>query len=155
MVDGVLLVVDAYEGPQAQTRFVLRKALENGLSPVIVINKVDRDHSDPEGVQEKVLELLLELGATEEQFELLVSNIDWDNYVGRIALGKIQSGSIRKGDPVWLCRRDGSRVKSSVSKVIEYSKMGSVEAEEGIAGNIIGLAGFEDVDIGETIVGSE
>jgi len=205
MVDGVLLVVDAYEGPQAQTRFVLRKALENGLSPVIVINKVDRDHSDPEGVQEKVLELLLELGATEEQFEspvvygtakngwfvddlskvadggdsmdpllqtivdrvpapeasidgdfqMLVSNIDWDNYVGRIALGKIQSGSVKKGDPIWLCRRDGSRVKSTVSKVIEYSKMGSTESEEGIAGNIVGLAGFEDVDIGETIVGSE
>ena len=205
MVDGVLLVVDAYEGPQAQTRFVLRKALENGLSPVIVINKVDRDHSDPEGVQEKVLELLLELGATEEQFEspvvygtakngwfvddlskvdgggdsmepllqtivdrvpapeastegdfqMLVSNIDWDNYVGRIALGKIQSGSVKKGDPIWLCRRDGTRVKSSVSKVIEYSKMGSTEASEGIAGNIVGLAGFEDVDIGETIVGSE
>ena len=203
MVDGVLLVVDAYEGPQAQTRFVLRKALENGLSPVIVINKVDREHSDPEGVQEKVLELLLELGATEEQFEspvvygsakngwfvkdledqnrdsmealletivervpppkadpdgdfqMLVSNIDWDNYMGRIALGKIQSGSIKKGDPIWLCRRDGSRVKSSVSKIIEYSKMASTEATQGVAGNIVGIAGFEDVDIGETIVGSE
>ncbi len=206
MVDGVLLVVDAYEGPQAQTRFVLRKALENGLSPVIVINKVDRDHSDPEGVQEKVLELLLELGATEEQFEspvvygsakngwfvkdledalngkgvnmdplietivervpapvasdegdlqMLVSNIDWDNYMGRIALGKIQSGTVQKGDPIWLCRRDGTRVKSSVSKVIEYSKMGSSESAQGIAGNIVGIAGFEDVDIGETIVGNE
>ncbi len=205
MVDGVLLVVDAYEGPQAQTRFVLRKALENGLSPVIVINKVDRDHSDPEGVQEKVLELLLELGATEEQFEspvvygtakngwfvddlaqvaaggdsmepllktivervpaptadldgdfqMLVSNIDWDNYMGRIALGKIQSGTIKKGDSIWLCRKDGTRVKSTVSKILEYSKMGTTEAEEGSAGNIIGLAGFEDVDIGETIVGSE
>jgi len=205
MVDGVLLVVDAYEGPQAQTRFVLRKALENGLSPVIVINKVDRESSDPEGVQEKVLELLLELGATEEQFEspvvygtakngwfvddldqvvaggdsmepllqtiidrvpapvadidgdfqMLVSNIDWDNYMGRIALGKVQSGKIKKGDPIWLCRRDGSRVKSAASKVIEYSKMGSTEAEEGVAGNIVGIAGFEDVDIGETIVGTE
>ncbi len=205
MVDGVLLVVDAYEGPQAQTRFVLRKALENGLSPVIVINKVDRDHSDPEGVQEKVLELLLELGATEEQFEspvvygtakngwfvddlskveaggesmvpllqtiidrvpaptanlegdfqMLVSNIDWDNYVGRIALGKVQSGTVTKGESIWLCRKDGTRVKSTVSKVIEYSAQGPIEAEQGAAGNIVGVAGFEDVDIGETIVGSE
>lgn len=203
MVDGVLLVVDAYEGPQAQTRFVLRKALENGLAPVIVINKVDRDHSDPEGMQERVLELLLELGANEDQFEspvvygsakngwfvkdlendprdtmepllqtivervpapdanpdgdfqMLVSNIDWDNYVGRIALGKVQSGSVQKGSPIWLCRKDGKRIKGTVSKVLEYSKMGSSEASSGEAGNIVGIAGFEEVDIGETIVGSE
>ena len=140
MVDGVLLVVDAFEGPQAQTRFVLRKALEGGLLPIVVINKIDREAADPAGVQDRVLELLLELGASEEQFEapvlygsakegffiddlkalkrdsveplietiltrvppprveagspfrMLVSNIDWDDYVGRIALGRVESG---------------------------------------------------------------
>ncbi|MED5417649.1 MAG: GTP-binding protein, partial [Verrucomicrobiota bacterium] len=146
MVDGVLLVVDAFEGPQAQTRFVLRKALAEGLLPILVINKIDREAADPLAVQDRVLELLLELGATEEQFEapvlygsakegyfvadladqkrdsveplievilervpppqvdagapfrMLVSNIDWDDYVGRVALGRVESGEIRKGD---------------------------------------------------------
>ena len=142
MVDGVLLVVDAYEGPQAQTRFVLRKALAEGLCPVVVINKIDRDHADPLAVKEKVLELFLDLDASDEQFEaafmygsardgyfmdspdgdksqgvlpllqtildevpapkieegdfrMLVSNIDWDNYVGRVAMGRILSGEVK------------------------------------------------------------
>ncbi|NNM29053.1 MAG: translational GTPase TypA [Akkermansiaceae bacterium] len=201
MVDGVLLVVDAYEGPQAQTRFVLRKALEEGLMPIIVVNKIDRDASDPLAVQEKVLELLLELGADERQFEapvlygsakngffmtdldsgardsveplletivervpapeadpggsfaMLVSNIDWDDYVGRIAIGKVQSGAVSKGDTAWLLRKDGTKVKATVTKVIEYSKLGSHDAGSGEAGNIVGVAGFEDVDIGETLAG--
>ena len=142
MVDGVLLVVDAFEGPQAQTRFVLRKALAEGILPILVINKIDRESADPLAVQDQVLELLLELGATEEQFEapvlygsakegyfvkdlkgderdsvkplievildrvpppqvdsgapfrMLVSNIDWDDYVGRISLGRVESGEV-------------------------------------------------------------
>jgi len=149
MVDGVLLVVDAYEGPQAQTRFVLKKALAEGLHPIVVVNKVDRDFARPEEVHEMVLELFMELEASEEQFEapffygsakngffvgnlndeqkdmlpllqgivdsvpapeakadepfrMLASNIDWDNYVGRIALGKVLSGQVQKGDSVWL-----------------------------------------------------
>jgi len=203
MVDGVLLVVDAFEGPQAQTRFVLRKALEGGLLPIVVINKIDREAADPAGVQDRVLELLLELGASEEQFEapvlygsakegffiddlkalkrdsveplietiltrvppprveagspfrMLVSNIDWDDYVGRIALGRVESGEVRKGDSLWLLRKDGSRVRSSITKVFEYAKLGTQDASVGEAGNIVGLAGFEDVDIGETLAATE
>lgn len=199
MVDGVLLVVDAFEGPQAQTRFVLRKALEEGLQPILVINKIDREAAEPLAVQDQVLELLLELGATEEQFEspvvygsakegffvrdledqdrssvvplletilkrvpppevnadaplrMLVSNIDWDDYVGRIALGRVESGSVQRGDILWLLRKDGTKVKSTVTKVFEYAKLGTQDAAVGEAGNIVGLAGFEDVDIGETL----
>ena len=203
MVDGVLLVVDAFEGPQAQTRFVLRKALAEGLLPIIVINKLDREAADPLAVQDRVLELLLELGATEDQFEvpvlygsakegyfvtdladqkrdsveplievilervpppqvdagapfrMLVSNIDWDDYVGRIALGRVESGEVRKGDALWLLRLDGSTVHSTITKVFEYAKLGTQDAAVGEAGNIVGLAGFEDVDIGETLAASE
>ena len=203
MVDGVLLVVDAFEGPQAQTRFVLRKALAEGLLPILVINKLDREAADPLAVQDRVLELLLELGATEDQFEvpvlygsakegyfvtdladqkrdsveplievilervpppqvdagapfrMLVSNIDWDDYVGRIALGRVESGEVRKGDALWLLRLDGSTVHSTITKVFEYAKLGTQDAAVGEAGNIVGLAGFEDVDIGETLAASE
>ena len=202
MVDGVLVVVDAYEGPQAQTRFVLRKALEAGLLPIIVINKIDRDAADPLAVEEKVLELLLELGATEEQFEspvvygsakngffvrnlddpresveplleviservphptadpdgdfqMLVSNIDWDDYVGRVALGKIQAGVVRKGDNLIRILKDGTTKKAKVTKIFEYTKLGHLETDIGEAGNIVGIAGFDDVDIGETFAANE
>lgn len=202
MVDGVLVVVDAYEGPQAQTRFVLRKALEAGLLPIVVINKIDRDAADPLAVEDKVLELLMELGATEEQFEspvvygsakngffvrnlddpresveplleviaervphptadpdgdfqMLVSNIDWDDYVGRVALGKIQAGVVRKGDNLFRVFKDGTRKRAKVTKIFEYTKLGHLETEIGEAGNIVGIAGFEDVDIGETLVANE
>ena len=203
MVDGVLLVVDAFEGPQAQTRFVLRKALAEGLLPILVINKIDRQAADPLAVQDRVLELLLELGATEDQFEapvlygsakegyfvsdladqkrdsveplievileripppqvdagapfrMLVSNIDWDDYVGRVALGRVESGEARRGDVLWLLRKDGSRVRSTITKVFEYAKLGTQDATVGEAGNIVGLAGFEDVDIGATLAASE
>jgi len=202
MVDGVLLVVDAYEGPQAQTRFVLRKALECGLQPVIVVNKIDRPGCDPVGTHDQVLELLLELGASEEQFDaptvygsardgyfdvdlegprdsmepliqtilekvpapdadpdapfvMLVSNIDWDDYVGRVALGKIESGKVSKGDKVWRIKKDGTRESSRINKIFEYSKLGANDTGSGSAGQIVGLAGFEDADIGETFAASE
>ncbi|MGJ8724697.1 MAG: translational GTPase TypA [Roseibacillus sp.] len=202
MVDGVLVVVDAYEGPQAQTRFVLRKALEAGLLPIVVINKIDRDAADPLAVEDKVLELLMELGATEEQFEspvvygsakngffirnlddpresveplleviaervphptadpdgdfqMLVSNIDWDDYVGRVALGKIQAGVVRKGDSLFRLLKDGTSKRAKVTKIFEYTKLGHLETDIGEAGNIVGIAGFEDVDIGETLVANE
>ena len=203
MVDGVLLVVDAFEGPQAQTRFVLRKALAEGILPILVINKIDRESADPLGVQDQVLELLLELGATEDQFEapvlygsakegyfvrdleadernsveplievildrvpppqvdasapfrMLVSNIDWDDYVGRISLGRVESGEVSKGDSLWLLRKDGSKVRSTITKVFEYTRLRTQDAAVGEAGNIVGLAGFEDVDIGETLAASE
>jgi len=202
MVDGVLLVVDAYEGPQAQTRFVLRKALQEGLTPIVFVNKIDRPHADPAAVHDKVLELFLDLEATDEQFNapfiygsakegfaarslddpredfaplfdaimtvipapkadpnlpftMLVSNIDWSDYVGRIAMGKILSGSISVGDTVYRIRKDGSKERTKIAKVIEYSALSSSDSAVGVAGNIVGLAGFEDVDIGETIAASE
>ena len=202
MVDGVILVVDAFGGPQAQTRFVLRKALENGLKPIIVVNKIDRPNSDPLAVHDKVLELFLELEATDDQFnaptlygsakngffstshdategdcsplldaivenipapevdteapfKMLVSNIDWDDYVGRIAIGKIVAGSIKKGDSVYRFLKDGTKVKSKVGKVFEYNNLGIQDTENGVAGNIVGISGFEDADIGETIAGDE
>ncbi|MGE9268443.1 MAG: translational GTPase TypA, partial [Verrucomicrobiales bacterium] len=202
MVDGVILVVDAFGGPQAQTRFVLRKALQEGLKPIIVVNKIDRPNSDPLGVHDKVLELFLELDATEEQFnaptlygsakngffstdhtatggdclpllqaivdnipapeiiegesfKMLISNIDWDDYVGRIAIGKILSGSVKKGDKLWRLLKDGTRVSSKVGKVFEYTNLGIQETADGVAGNIVGIAGFEEVDIGETLAADE
>jgi GTP-binding protein len=200
MVDGVLLVIDAYDGPQAQTRFVLRKALAHGLKVVIVINKIDRPNADPAKMYDKVLELLMELEATEEQFDapvvygsgrdgymmyklgeekkdmtplfqtiidhvpppfakpdepfhMLVSNIDWSDYVGRIAVGKILAGTIKVGDPMFVIRHneDGKKVRSKVTKIFEFTGLGQREVESAHAGNIIGLAGFEDVDIGDTL----
>jgi GTP-binding protein len=200
MVDGVLLVIDAYDGPQAQTRFVLRKALAHGLKVVIVINKIDRENADPAKMYDKVLELLMELNATEEQFDapvvygsgrdgymmyklgdrkenmtplfqtiidhvpppfakpdnpfhMLVSNIDWSDYVGRIAVGKILGGSVRVGDPVFVLRHaeDGKKVRAKITKIFEFTGLGQREVDIAHAGNIIGLSGFEDIDIGDTI----
>ncbi|MBP6865566.1 MAG: translational GTPase TypA [Candidatus Didemnitutus sp.] len=203
MVDGVLLLVDAYDGPQAQTRFVLRKALAHGLKVVIVINKIDRDNAEPAKMYDKVLELLMELNATEEQFDapvvygsgrdgymmyhlgderknmtplfetildhvpppfakpnepfhMLVSNIDWSDYVGRIAIGKILGGSAGIGDTVWVIRNsDGKRVRAKITKVFEYSGLGTSETATAVAGNIVGLSGFEDIDIGDTLTADE
>ena len=203
MVDGVLLVIDAYDGPQAQTRFVLRKALAHGLKVVIVINKIDRDNADPAKMYDKVLELLMELNATEEQFDapvvygsgrdgymmyklgeekkdmtplfqtiidhvpppfakpddpfhMLVSNIDWSDYVGRIAVGKILGGTVKVGDPTYVIRHaDGKKVRSKITKIFEFTGLGQREVETAFAGNIIGLAGFEDVDIGDTLAAQE
>ncbi|HAY75348.1 MAG TPA: translational GTPase TypA, partial [Opitutae bacterium] len=202
MVDGVMLVVDAYEGPQAQTRFVLQKALAAGLNPVVFVNKIDRPNARPEEMQDAVLELFLELDAKEEQFDapflfgsakegfarnrledegfdmkplfeaivrsvpppkveesdefrMLVSNVDWSDYVGRIGVGKVLSGSVKIGDPIWRLQ-DGSRPeKGKVSKVFEYSALATNDAAEGVAGNIVGIAGFEELDIGETLASSE
>jgi len=198
MVDGVLLLVDALDGPQAQTRFVLAKAMANHLKPVVVINKVDRENARPDWVHEKVLELLLELGATDEQFDapfiyasardgwaakkltdprvnmeplfeavmqyipaptiedgafrMLVSNIEWSDFVGRIAVGKILSGQIAIGDPICRILRDGTVQKSKVTKVFEYTGMQTLESGKGGAGDIVGIsAGFDDADIGETL----
>ncbi len=204
MVDGVLLVVDAYDGPQAQTRFVLRKALQHGLKVIIVINKIDRDNAEPARMYDRVLELLMELNATEEQFDapvvygsgrdgymmhrlgdarenmtplfetilehipppfakpnepfhMLVSNIDWSDYVGRIAIGKILGGKVAVGDTVFALRHaDGRRIRGKITKVFEYSGLGTQEtAVGGVAGNIVGLSGFEDADIGDTLTADE
>ncbi|MEZ5414943.1 MAG: translational GTPase TypA [Opitutaceae bacterium] len=204
MVDGVLLVVDAYDGPQAQTRFVLRKALAHGLKVVIVINKIDRENAEPAQMYDKVLELLLELNADDEQFDapvvygsgrdgymmyhlnderkdmtplfqtildhipppfakpddpfhMLVSNIDWSDYVGRIAVGKILGGTVNVGDPIWIIRHSegGKRVRGKITKVFEFTGLGTRENDTASAGNIVGLSGFEDIDIGDTITADE
>jgi len=204
MVDGVLLVVDAYDGPQAQTRFVLRKALSHGLKVVIVINKIDREHAEPKAMYEKVLELLLELNADDEQFDapvvygsgrdgymvfnledekkdmsclfqtildhipppfakpndpfhMLVSNIDWSDYVGRIAVGKILGGTVKIGDTIYVVRHSeaGRRVRAKVTRIFEFTGLGTKENDTASAGNIVGLAGFEDIDIGDTITADE
>ena len=202
MVDGVMLVVDAYEGPQAQTRFVLQKALAAGLNPVVFVNKIDRPNARPEEMQDSVLELFLELEAKEEQFDapflygsakdgyarlslddkgndmqplfqaivdsvpapkieesddfrMLVSNVDWSDYVGRIGIGKILSGTVKVGQPIWRLRQGADPIRGKVSKVFEYSALSTQDANEGVAGNIVGIAGLEELDIGETLASSE
>jgi GTP-binding protein len=202
MVDGVMLVVDAYDGPQAQTRFVLRKALQHGLRPIVFINKIDRENSNPAKVHNQVLELFLELHATEEQFNapflygsardgfavreladphtdmiplletilayipppkadeaapftMLVSNIGYDDYVGRIAIGKIIGGQVTTGDQIFRVLKNGTRERCKITKVFEYSGTQTNDSALGVAGNIVGLAGFTDIDIGETLCAQE
>ena len=202
MVDGVLLLVDAFDGPQAQTRFVLKKALSHGLKVIVVINKIDREHADPHGVHDKVLELLLELHASEDQFnapfiyasardgyalkaltdkpngmtplfetilqhipaptadlsapfQMLISNLDWSDYVGRIAIGKITGGHVKVGDSIVCIHKDGKRERAAVTKVWEFSGLKSGEIVNGEAGNIVGISGFEELSIGETLCDSE
>lgn len=202
MVDGVLLVVDAAGGPQAQTRFVLRKALAEGLKPIVVINKIDRPLSNPLKVHDQVLELFLDLDATEDQFNapfsygsardgyfmdhpdderkdcvplikkiiefipepaadpaapflMLVSNIEWDSFVGRVAVGKILGGAVKKGDTIWLHRKDGTKQQSKVMKTFTYSGLATEDSEGCGAGGIVGIAaGIENIDIGETLAAS-
>jgi len=202
MVDGVLLVVDAHDGPQAQTRFVLRKALENKLKPVVVINKIDRENARPHKVLDEIFDLFVELKATDEQldfpivyasakkgfavcevhdhgedmtplfqaitqhvppptissdpfFQMLVSNLDYSDYLGRIVLGRIVSGRVAVGDSIVCIHRDGRRERATVTALFTYSGLEQVEIKEAIAGDIVGLAGFEEVYIGETLTDSE
>ena len=202
MVEGVLLLVDAVDGPQAQTRFVLRKAIERNLQIVVVINKVDRDQSDSLRVHDEVLELFIELNANEHQFnapflygsakdgymvrelgekkdgmtplfdailqhipppdadlsgpfQMLVSNLDWNDYVGRIAIGKINRGSVRPGDSIVCIHRDGTRERATVSTIYTFSGLGTSESDCADAGNIVGISGFSDPYIGETFCDSE
>jgi GTP-binding protein len=202
MVDGVLLVVDAHDGPQAQTRFVLRKALENKLKPVVVINKIDRENALPHQVLDVVFDLFVELKATDEQldfpiiyasakngfamrelhennenmtplfeaivqhvpppkistepfFQMLVSNLDYSDYLGRIALGRIVSGRIAVGDSIVCIHRDGSRERATVTALFTHEGLEQVEIKHATAGNIVGLTGFEDVYIGETLTDRE
>jgi len=202
MIDGVLLVVDAAEGPQAQTRFVLRKALEAGAKPIVVINKIDRDNADPKKVLDQVFELFISLNATDEQldfpfiycsakagfaktelehtsgtmeplfeaivkhippprakagegFQVLVANLDYSDYLGRIAFGKIVEGKVKVGDEA-ICRHgDGKITKGRITMIYHFEGMKRIEIEEAHAGDIVGLTGFEDVFIGETICDSE
>jgi GTP-binding protein len=202
MIDGVLLVVDAAEGPQAQTRFVLRKALEAGAKPIVVINKIDRDNANPKKVLDQVFELFMSLNATDEQldfpfiycsakagyaktelehasgtmeplfeaickhippprakagegFQLLVANLDYSDYLGRIAFGKIYEGKIKVADTA-ICRHgDGRITKGKITAIFHFEGMKRIEVPEASAGDIVGLTGFEEVFIGETICDSE
>jgi GTP-binding protein len=201
MIDGVLLVVDSVDGPQAQTRFVLRKALEAGAKPIVVINKIDRENATPHKVLDAVFELFVSLHATDEQldfpvvyasskmgyarlqledaspnmeplfdaiikfippprahageeFKLLVANLDYSDYLGRIALGKIVSGKVRVGSPAVCIHGDGSAETSKVTAIYHFEGMKRIEIPEAHAGDIIGITGFESVFIGETITDS-
>src|SRR6476646_8955537 len=202
MVDGVLLVVDAHDGPQAQTRFVLKKALENRVKPIVVINKIDLENARPHKVLDMVFDLFVELKATDEQldfpiiyasakngfaareihedsadmtplfeaivkhvpppkissepfFQMLVSNLDYSDYLGRIALGRIVSGRVAVGDSIVCIHRDGRRERASVTALFTFSGMGQVETKNASAGEIVGLTGFEEVYIGETLTDRE
>lgn len=200
MVDGVLLVVDAFDGPMPQTRFVLRKALELGRTPIIVINKIDRPGADPLRVHDEVLSLFIELEATEAQlespvvycsakqgistldmdveavdfvplyetivktvppppsdaegpFQMLVSTIDYSAYLGRIAIGRVERGTVNMGDAISLVTTDPSQapIRGRVTKLYGYEGLDRVEIPSASAGEIVQLAGFEDVDIGNTL----
>ncbi|CAN5458452.1 translational GTPase TypA [soil metagenome] len=202
MVDGVLLVVDAHDGPQAQTRFVLRKALENRVKPVVVINKVDRENARPHKVLDMIFDLFVELKANDEQLDfpivyasakngfamrelhensedmtplfetiikyvpaptissdpylqMLVSNLDYSDYLGRIALGRIVSGRVAVDDSIVCIHRDGRRERAKVTALFTFSGMGQVETKHASAGEIVGLTGFEEVYIGETLTDRE
>ena len=202
MVDGVLLVVDAHDGPQAQTRFVLRKALANRAQPIVVINKIDRENARPHKVLDMVFDLFVELKATDAQldfpivyasakngcarrelhdkntdmtplfeaivrhvpppkvseepfFQMLVSNLEYSDYLGRVALGRIVSGRVRAGDSVVCIHRDGTRERATVTALFTHSGLEQVEIKQAGAGEIVGLTGFEDVYIGETLTERE
>ncbi len=202
MIDGVLLVVDAAEGPQAQTRFVLRKALEAGAKPIVVINKIDRDNANPHKVLDQVFELFIQLEATDEQLDfphiycsakngfakaeledesdtmeplyeaivkhippprasaghdlqLLVANLDYSDYLGRISFGKIYRGKVHVNDQVVLHKGDGTKAKGKVSAIFHHQGMARIQVEEAHAGDIVGLTGFDEVQIGETITNGE
>ena len=197
-VDGVLLLVDAFEGAMPQTREVLKKSLALGLKPIVVINKIDRPGATPEKVVDQVLELFIELDASDEQLEfpvvyasakngiakmdmneesdnlhclfetivntieppkcdeegpaqMLVSNIDYDDYVGRIAVGRIERGSITVGMPVAICGKEDKITQGKIAKVYTHVGLNKVEVEVGKAGDIIELAGLPDINIGDTI----
>jgi GTP-binding protein len=202
MVDGVLLVVDAHDGPQAQTRFVLKKALENKAKAIVVINKIDRENARPHKVLDMVFDLFVELKANDQQldfpviyasakngfamrelhennedmtplfeaivrhvppptiatepyFQMLVSNLDYSDYLGRIALGRIVSGRVAIGDSIVCIHRDGRRERASVTALFTYAGMEQVETKHANAGEIVGLTGFEEVYIGETLTDRE
>ena len=196
-VDGVLLLVDAFEGPMPQTREVLKKSLALNLKPIVVINKIDRPGSNPAKVVDQVLELFIELNANDDQLDfpviyasakngiakmsmeeesdnitcifdtiiehipapeceiegpaqMLVSNIDYDDYLGRIAIGRIERGTVKNGMPVIVCKQD-KNVQGKVAKLFTYQGLKRAEVEEDTAGDIIALSGIADIGIGDTI----
>jgi GTP-binding protein len=198
MVDGVILLVDASEGPLPQTRFVLRKALERGLPPIVVMNKIDRPDARPQEVLNEIYDLFIDLDATEDQIEfpvlytnardglasgepttlgddlrplfdaivehvppprgdpdaplqMLVANLDSSDYLGRIAIGRIFNGSVKLNDAVCVLKLDGSLQQTNVTKLFAFDGLKRVEIDRAAAGDVICLAGIENITIGETI----
>ncbi|MEZ0535633.1 translational GTPase TypA [Caldicellulosiruptoraceae bacterium PP1] len=202
MVDGVLLLVDAFEGPMPQTKFVLRKALQLNLKPVVVINKIDRPDARPFDVIDKVLELFIELGANDEQLEfpyifasakdgvakyelnddnndlkplfetiiknipapikdtdsplqMIVTTIDYDNYIGRIAIGKVVRGTIFINQQVVICTPTEILQRVKITKLFQFEGLKRVECSEAFSGDIVCVAGIEGINIGQTIADSD
>lgn len=198
MADGALLLVDAAEGPMPQTRFVLSKALEVGLRPIVVVNKIDRPDSRAHEALDEALELVLELGGEShldelqhiftsakegyathdpevqtksmqplldmvldevsgpeieenEPLQMLVTTLDWSEYVGRIAVGKIKSGVVHKGETIALMQAEGQTTESKLSEVYVFDNLGRKEVEKATAGDVVALVGIENVEIGDTI----
>ena len=198
MADGAILLVDAAEGPMPQTRFVLSKALECGLQPIVVVNKIDKPDARAHEVLDETFELLMDLGAedligdfphlystskegystleldergdsmgplldmilesipgpeTDEEvpLQMLVNTLDWSDYIGRIAIGRIQSGSVRAGQKIALMQADDRVVDATVSEVHLFDKLGRVQVEEATAGDVAALVGIDDVAIGDTV----
>ena len=198
MVDGVLLVVDAYEGAMPQTRFVLKKALEQKLTPVVVVNKIDKPSARPEHVIDEVLDLFIELGADDDQlefpvvyasalngtsgeepdvqvesmdaiFKTIMDNIpapidnadeglqfqvtilDYNDFLGRIGIGRIFRGSVKVGDQVALMKKDGSVKNFRITKLFGFIGLKRIEIKEAKAGDIVAVAGLEDINVGETV----
>lgn len=198
MVDGVLLVVDAYEGCMPQTKFVLRKALEHNLTPIVVVNKIDRPAARPAEVIDEVLDLFIELGANDEQLDFpvvyasalngtssldpekqddnmmslydtivdhiphptesveeplqfLVTLMDYNEYLGRIAIGRVNRGVIKQGQPVTVMLRDGGTKSARIEKLFGFQGLKRIEVAEAGAGDIVAIAGIKDINIGETI----
>ena len=198
MVDGVILLVDAFDGPMPQTRFVLSKALALNLVPIVVINKIDRPGARPKEVEDEILELFMDLDASDEQLDfkvvyasgkngfaklslddenvdmkplfdtiidtvpepkgskdeplqLLVSNIDFDEYTGRIAIGRIERGTIHNGETIAICKKDGSFQNLKIGKLYTYKGLNRVETDEAYCGDIIAVTGVTGIEIGETI----
>ncbi|MBD0778075.1 translational GTPase TypA [Maribacter sp. ANRC-HE7] len=201
MADGVLLLVDAFEGPMPQTRFVLQKAIDLGLKPCVVINKVDKENCTPEEVHEKVFDLMYELGAEEWQLDfptiygsaknnwmsddwrnetdsieplldmvvehiptfepkegntqLLITSLDFSSFTGRIAIGRLQRGSLKEGQQISLVKRDGSIVKSRIKELFTFEGLGRLKVKEVITGDICAIVGLEGFEIGDTIADFE
>ncbi len=197
MADGCILLVDAFEGPMPQTRFVLQKALEIGLKPLVVVNKVDKPNCRPEEVYEMVFDLMCDLNATEEQLDfpviygsaknnwmgedwsapteditylldqilehvpapqqlegtpqMLITSLDYSNYTGRIAVGRVHRGTLREGMNVTIVHRDGSKERTKIKEVHTFTGMGRKKTEEASSGDICALIGLERFEIGDTI----
>jgi GTP-binding protein len=201
MVDSVCLVVDAYEGPMPQTKFVLKKALELGLKPIIVINKIDKPTAQPEAVVDMLFDLFVQLGATDEQLDITdgrivyaiardgiakrnmsdeatdisalfetiieqvevaandstkplkmqIANLAYDNYVGRMGIGRVVDGAAKVGQVVTIIANDGTRRTGKISKVLTSLGLKKMEVTEGLAGDIITIAGIPDIYVGETV----